>query len=139
MRCNKIIRKLVAVSDEEIKREAYRKIQFLQEEVLMKNYPLAAEAVNIATAVQILLDSKVFVKEWQCTSKGQEQDTRASPPRKEKGADWRVECTCGAMDDDGEKMVQCDICGVWEHTLCRGIGDSEEVPDNFVCQKCSEI
>ncbi|KAL6192415.1 hypothetical protein ACLB2K_033505 [Fragaria x ananassa] len=28
-----------------------------------------------------------------------------------------VDCPCGAKDDDGERMVCCDICEVWQHTL----------------------
>ncbi|KAH9330687.1 hypothetical protein KI387_002795, partial [Taxus chinensis] len=30
--------------------------------------------------------------------------------------DWRVDCLCGAHDDDGERMISCDMCEVWQHT-----------------------
>lgn len=31
--------------------------------------------------------------------------------RYEGGADnWVVKCECGAQDDDGERMVECDLC-----------------------------
>lgn len=49
---------------------------------------------------------------------------------------WRVRCECGARDDDGERMVACDICGVWQHTRCHGINDSDNVPPLFVCREC---
>ncbi|KAJ1417282.1 Zinc finger, FYVE/PHD-type [Sesbania bispinosa] len=26
---------------------------------------------------------------------------------------WTVDCSCGAKDDDGERMLACNICGVW--------------------------
>ncbi|EOY16518.1 RING/FYVE/PHD zinc finger superfamily protein, putative [Theobroma cacao] len=57
--------------------------------------------------------------------------------RHEGGADnWIVRCECGAQDDDGERMVSCDICEVWQHTRCCGIEDSEAVPPLFVCPGC---
>ncbi|KAL5743540.1 hypothetical protein ACOSQ2_026656 [Xanthoceras sorbifolium] len=49
---------------------------------------------------------------------------------------WMVKCECGAGDDDGERMMACDICEVWQHTRCHGIQDSETVPPLFVCQGC---
>ncbi|GER26232.1 PHD finger protein [Striga asiatica] len=49
---------------------------------------------------------------------------------------WTVRCRCGARDDDGERMVSCDICEAWQHTLCSGIEDSEAVPKLFVCDSC---
>lgn len=49
---------------------------------------------------------------------------------------WTVDCTCGASDDDGERMLACDACGVWQHTRCSGILDSEAVPAKFLCGGC---
>ncbi|CAL1405842.1 unnamed protein product [Linum trigynum] len=49
---------------------------------------------------------------------------------------WRVKCECGARDDDGERMVACDVCEVWQHTRCVGIDDSEKAPPLFVCSGC---
>ncbi|KAF3649724.1 putative PHD finger protein MALE MEIOCYTE DEATH 1-like isoform X2 [Capsicum annuum] len=58
--------------------------------------------------------------------------------RNEGGSDnWTVNCRCGARDDDGERMVACDICEIWQHTRCCGIEDSEAVPSLFVCEACS--
>ncbi|XP_076914230.1 PHD finger protein At2g01810-like [Bidens hawaiensis] len=48
----------------------------------------------------------------------------------------RVECVCGARDDDGERMVECDECRVWKHTVCCGIDDDELAPVEFVCGEC---
>ncbi|KAL8218546.1 hypothetical protein R6Q57_021919 [Mikania cordata] len=48
----------------------------------------------------------------------------------------RVECVCGARDDDGERMVACDECHVWKHTRCSGIEDDEAAPGVFVCGDC---
>ncbi|KAL3525039.1 hypothetical protein ACH5RR_013411 [Cinchona calisaya] len=57
--------------------------------------------------------------------------------RYEGGADnWKVRCKCGAQDDDGERMVSCDKCEIWQHTRCFGIEDSEAVPPLFVCDAC---
>ncbi|PIN01011.1 PHD Zn-finger protein [Handroanthus impetiginosus] len=49
---------------------------------------------------------------------------------------WIVRCKCGARDDDGERMVACDVCETWQHTQCSGIEDAEAVPRLFVCDAC---
>ncbi|GAB2231291.1 hypothetical protein Drorol1_Dr00027581 [Drosera rotundifolia] len=41
---------------------------------------------------------------------------------------WTVRCKCGSEDDDGEKMVACDI---WQHTRNSGLGDNETVPQSL--------
>lgn len=62
-----------------------------------------------------------------------------TPLKYQGGADnWKVRCECGAQDDDGERMVACDICEVWQHTRCCGIDDSETVPPLFVCSGCCD-
>ncbi|KAI4299631.1 hypothetical protein L6164_033068 [Bauhinia variegata] len=62
-----------------------------------------------------------------------------TPLKYQGGADnWKVRCECGAQDDDGERMVACDICEVWQHTRCCGIEDSETVPPLFVCSGCCD-
>ncbi|GAB2277246.1 hypothetical protein Dimus_011953 [Dionaea muscipula] len=54
--------------------------------------------------------------------------------RMERGPErWTVDCVCGAVDDDGERMLACDICGVWQHSRCAGIPDFDTVPARFVC------
>lgn len=57
--------------------------------------------------------------------------------RMERGVEnWTVDCTCGAKDDDGERMLACDSCGVWLHTRCVGIDVSDAIPGKFVCSRC---
>ncbi|GJR75687.1 PHD finger protein-like protein [Tanacetum coccineum] len=48
----------------------------------------------------------------------------------------KVDCLCGACDDDVERMVACDECNVWRHTKCSGIEDDELAPAYFVCSDC---
>eukprot|EP00897_Mesotaenium_endlicherianum_P007267 jgi/Mesen1/6569/ME000336S05789 len=52
---------------------------------------------------------------------------------------WVVECPCGARDDDGERMIACDVCETWQHTRCGGIADSAAVPHHFMCDVCRLI
>ncbi|KAM5558120.1 PHD finger protein MALE MEIOCYTE DEATH 1 [Rosa sericea] len=60
-----------------------------------------------------------------------------TPFRYQGGSDtWMVRCECGATDDDGERMVACDICEVWQHTRCCGMEDADEVPRLFICSTC---
>ncbi|KAK9059030.1 hypothetical protein SSX86_021649 [Deinandra increscens subsp. villosa] len=57
--------------------------------------------------------------------------------RMERGEEtWTLDCSCGAKDDDGERMLACDVCGVWQHTRCAGIPDCDAVPAQFVCCNC---
>ncbi|CAH8257143.1 unnamed protein product [Arabidopsis lyrata] len=51
---------------------------------------------------------------------------------------WMVKCICRARDDDGERMISCDVCEVWQHTRCCGIDDSDTLPPLFVCSNCCE-
>ena len=50
--------------------------------------------------------------------------------------DWQVSCVCGCRDDDGERMVACDSCGLWMHLRCQGIPDSVPSPEEFICSRC---
>ncbi|KAJ7949628.1 PHD finger protein [Quillaja saponaria] len=57
--------------------------------------------------------------------------------RMERGTEtWKVDCPCGAKDDDGERMLACDTCSVWQHTRCAGIDNSDGIPMKFVCMRC---
>ncbi|XP_042490006.1 PHD finger protein PERSISTENT TAPETAL CELL 1 [Macadamia integrifolia] len=47
-----------------------------------------------------------------------------------------MDCPCGAKEDDGERMISCDICEVWQHTRCVRIGNNEDVPHIFLCSRC---
>lgn len=60
--------------------------------------------------------------------------------RMERGLEtWKVDCTCGAKDDDGESMLACDSCSVWQHTRCAGIDSSIAVPSKFICLRCIKL
>ncbi|KAJ1667462.1 Histone deacetylase complex subunit [Coemansia sp. RSA 1646] len=53
----------------------------------------------------------------------------------EEGDDGVVRCVCGERND-GELMIECEICQVWQHTLCMGIRDEAHIPDKYYCEKC---
>lgn len=50
-----------------------------------------------------------------------------------------MSCTCGTRVDDGERMVECEVCGVWLHTRCQGVPDAGSIPDDFICSKCAHV
>lgn len=47
-----------------------------------------------------------------------------------------VDCICGAREEDGERMVCCDICEVLQHTRCVRISNDEDIPHVFLCSQC---
>ena len=49
---------------------------------------------------------------------------------------WVVQCVCGTCDDDGERMIACDVCEVWMHTRCVGISDLQGTPRRWTCSEC---
>ncbi|XP_054776532.1 PHD finger protein MALE STERILITY 1 [Prosopis cineraria] len=49
-----------------------------------------------------------------------------------------VDCSCGTKEDDGERMVCCDICENWQHTRCVRIPNDEQVPSIFLCRRCEQ-
>ncbi|KAF7840521.1 PHD finger protein MALE STERILITY 1 [Senna tora] len=49
-----------------------------------------------------------------------------------------VDCNCGTKEDDGERMVCCDICETWQHTRCVRIPNDEQVPSIFLCKRCEQ-
>ncbi|KAH1105629.1 hypothetical protein J1N35_009397 [Gossypium stocksii] len=58
--------------------------------------------------------------------------------RMERGTEnWTVDCVCGAKDDDGERMLACDKCSVWQHTRCAGIDNADAIPSMFICMRCT--
>ncbi|KAK3421428.1 hypothetical protein EUGRSUZ_G02081 [Eucalyptus grandis] len=82
---------------------------------------------------------RVLESQMEVLVRGQGLDLE-SELRYEGGTDnWMVDCVCGARDDDGERMVACDVCQVWQHTLCAGIEDDEEVPSMFICGRCNAV
>ncbi|CAK7326869.1 unnamed protein product [Dovyalis caffra] len=49
-----------------------------------------------------------------------------------------IDCGCGAEEDDGERMLSCDICEVWQHSRCVGIPNNQEMPPIFICSRCEK-
>ncbi|XAR64499.1 hypothetical protein NMG60_11024871 [Bertholletia excelsa] len=49
-----------------------------------------------------------------------------------------IDCACGVKDNDGERMVSCDICEVCQHTRCVGIPNNQEVPSIYLCSRCEQ-
>ncbi|XP_061345836.1 PHD finger protein At1g33420-like isoform X2 [Gastrolobium bilobum] len=94
---------------------------------------LGYSGVDDSTQVKLLLGSKEMVcVRGRCIGKN-----GLSKFRMERGLErWTVDCSCGAKDDDGERMMACDICGVWRHTRCSDIHDTDPVPACFVCLRC---
>ncbi|KAJ4839485.1 hypothetical protein Tsubulata_030722 [Turnera subulata] len=89
--------------------------------------------VDDSTQVKLLLGSTEHIcVRGRCLGKN-----GLSKFKMERGIErWTVDCRCGAKDDDGERMLSCDVCGVWQHTRCSGIPDSDSVPAKFVCLRC---
>ncbi|KAG9457670.1 hypothetical protein H6P81_002178 [Aristolochia fimbriata] len=45
-----------------------------------------------------------------------------------------VDCHCGAMEDDGEALIACYVCDVWQHNRCVRV--AENVSQVFICSRC---
>ncbi|RHY29335.1 hypothetical protein DYB32_005224 [Aphanomyces invadans] len=57
-------------------------------------------------------------------------------------AEWTVNCSCGivaANYDDGCRMIACDLCNTWQHTLCAGIPNDCDPPDVYMCRNCKVL
>lgn len=90
-------------------------------------------SVDESTQIKLLLGSAQFVQ-VRGSFLGKNLLGRF---RMERGLErWTVDCFCGAKDDDGERMLACDACGVWQHTRCSRIPDSDAVPSKFRCHRC---
>ncbi|KAJ6396132.1 hypothetical protein OIU77_021210 [Salix suchowensis] len=121
------------VSD--LKREASRAFQDVY--LMLRRFDaeelLGHSGVDDSTQVKLLVRSTESVRlRGRCLGKN-----GLGKFRMERGTErWTVDCCCGAKDDDGERMLACDVCGVWQHTRCSGIPDSDSVPAKFVCLRC---
>nr|AXF35970.1 transcription factor male sterility 1 [Tapiscia sinensis] len=49
-----------------------------------------------------------------------------------------IDCPCGVKDDDGERLISCDICEVWQHTRCVRIPNNQQIPHVFLCKRCEQ-
>ncbi|KAI4324030.1 hypothetical protein L6164_023598 [Bauhinia variegata] len=90
-------------------------------------------SVSDSITVKLLLGTGGSVKiQGKCSSKH-----GLNRFRMERGTEtWKVDCLCGAKDDDGERMLACDTCGVWQHARCAGIDDADAIPSKFLCMRC---
>ncbi|KAF2401125.1 hypothetical protein EJ06DRAFT_378388 [Trichodelitschia bisporula] len=56
--------------------------------------------------------------------------------------DWVFDCSvCGVHGqniDDGTHSIACDTCGIWQHSACHGIkqSDAEKEDFQFLCKDC---
>lgn len=48
----------------------------------------------------------------------------------------QVRCVCGAEDDDGEAMTECDGCSTWQHNACVGLPAEGPDSDTWLCAAC---
>ncbi|EEF43744.1 PHD finger protein At1g33420 [Ricinus communis] len=97
---------------------------------------LGYSGVDDSTQVKLLLESvECVVVRGRCLGKN-----GLGKYRMERGIErWTIDCSCGAKNDDGERMLACDVCGVWQHTRCSGILDSDSVPAKFICRRCRDL
>ncbi|XP_020244987.1 PHD finger protein At1g33420-like [Asparagus officinalis] len=95
---------------------------------------LGFEKIDHSTSVALILGLSGTVKvRVRCLG----VDHKLEDFRMERGVEnWEVDCICGAKDDDGERMLECDSCGIWQHTRCNGIKDHKDAPKTFFCIKC---
>uniref|UniRef100_A0A453HGF0 Zinc finger PHD-type domain-containing protein n=1 Tax=Aegilops tauschii subsp. strangulata TaxID=200361 RepID=A0A453HGF0_AEGTS len=120
----------------DLKMEAARTFQsiYLMLQSFVANQLLDCPTADDTTQVKLLFGAKGTVSiQGKCVG----GERRVAIYRMERGVDkWTVNCSCGAKDDDGERMLSCDSCHVWQHTRCVGISDFVQVPKRFVCASC---
>jgi PHD-finger len=49
-----------------------------------------------------------------------------------------IRCICGANEDEeGWMMISCEDCTAWQHNLCMGITEQEDLlPETYYCEQC---
>lgn len=47
-----------------------------------------------------------------------------------------VNCRCGAVEEDGRPMVQCNKCAQWEHIACTFNSAEDATTSAFLCHSC---
>uniref|UniRef100_A0A0D9XQL4 PHD-type domain-containing protein n=1 Tax=Leersia perrieri TaxID=77586 RepID=A0A0D9XQL4_9ORYZ len=120
----------------DLKVEATRSFQdnYLMFQSFVAEHLLDCAIASEITQIKLLFGATGDVRiKGRCTG----GERRFAVYRMEKGMDkWTVKCSCGAKDDDGERMLSCDSCHVWMHTRCAGISDFDRVPKRYVCKSC---
>lgn len=107
---------------------------YLMLQTFVANQLLDFGTASESTQVKLLFGANGTVRiQGKCAG----GERRVGIYRMERGVDkWTVSCSCGATDDDGERMLSCDSCHVWQHTRCAGISDFDQVPKRYVCKSC---
>ncbi|RCK63065.1 SET domain-containing protein 3 [Candida viswanathii] len=80
-------------------------------------------------------------EEEEQSKKAKPQEAFVAPPL----SSYQVEpdsgligCICGIEDDDGF-TIQCDVCFRWQHCVCMGYENGDEVPDDeYKCYYCDK-
>lgn len=120
----------------DLKMEATRTFRsiYLMLQSFVANQLLDCPTADDTTQVKLLFGAKGTVSiQGKCVG----GERRVAIYRMERGVDkWTVNCSCGAKDDDGERMLSCDSCHVWQHTRCVGFSDFDQVPKRYVCASC---
>uniref|UniRef100_A0A8I6WZ14 Zinc finger PHD-type domain-containing protein n=2 Tax=Hordeum vulgare subsp. vulgare TaxID=112509 RepID=A0A8I6WZ14_HORVV len=123
----------------DLKMEATRTFRsiYLMLQSFVANQLLDCSTADDTTQVKLLFGEKGSVSiQGKCVG----GERRVAIYRMERGVDkWTVDCSCGAKDDDGERMLSCDSCHVWQHTRCIGISDFDQVPKRYVCASCKLV
>ncbi|KAK4283235.1 hypothetical protein QN277_000210 [Acacia crassicarpa] len=122
----------------DLKTEASNAFQdvYLMCKIFQVDELFGCSSADDSTSVKLLVGSTELVRvRGKCIGKNV-----LSRFQSERGLErWTVDCSCGAKDDDGERMLACDACGVWRHTRCSGILDADPVPVKFFCPRCQNF
>ena len=64
--------------------------------------------------------------------------TEPTPDEDGEEDDSVIRCLCGAEEDEGGyRMICCDACEVWQHNICMGLPEEEDLqPDSYYCEQC---
>ncbi|KAK3133512.1 hypothetical protein QOZ80_6AG0537470 [Eleusine coracana subsp. coracana] len=120
----------------DLKVEATRTFRdmYLMLQTFVANQLLDSGTASESTQIKLLFgENGTVCVQGKCVG----GERRVAFYRMERGVDkWIVDCSCGAKDDDGERMLSCDSCHVWQHTRCAGISDFDQMPKRYVCKTC---
>ncbi|KAG0351506.1 hypothetical protein BGZ54_003228, partial [Gamsiella multidivaricata] len=61
--------------------------------------------------------------------------SKQSRKKEEEDDGGQTRCVCNQQHHEGV-MIQCEICKVWQHCPCVGLGDGEVTPDQYYCDSC---
>jgi hypothetical protein len=85
-------------------------------------------------------DADVIVRRSARANKGQhsllEREGRKRKIDVVSDEEGETRCLCGDDTDDGGFMIQCEMCGKWQHGQCMGFEDPEEVKETYACDVC---